>query len=118
MFLEALNLVGEGDAEVEQADFNVPSWGDVDIPVQMSDYDILVAWYVSGATATSDTCTATHIELSMLPTYAVLHGHIGCPLVFETLPYWNNDTIRSATAKRIGRALNGTWHYIAIKLNS
>ena len=121
MFLEALNLVGGGSSGtvVEEGDFTVTK-DNTPVPVTITDYDAILCFYTGSSTS----------------PYIILH-------VEWVIPF-SNGNIRlvsdgkGTTSGYIGEMSDsgeftpafqgyiapqggiqkGTWHYIAIKLNS
>lgn len=124
-FLEALLGAGGGDSPFEKVETG--EWraeeGSTDIPVQMQDYDLLVAWahddttYNSGAASSNNPCCSLMFfwkRNSKGKFRAGLTGSYYNNLAASSVAQGCNDYV---TVKGGNYAYwVGTWTYIAIKL--
>ena len=101
---------GGGGATTEEGDFSVAG-GYSSIPVQMDDYDVLVA-YASSLGYTNNSIIG-HVETPLwsLDVVATING------TSYSIPTTSGTMARKSLNGK-GNPYNGTWHYVAIKFNS
>lgn len=111
MFLEALlAAIGGGNAEVEEGDWEVIKNDSESrkIPVQMADYNYLIANFEGAFPYSAAYNTTLHVEYSDKWGNSWLWEMRGTG---EMLP-------EVVSKGKLSTQLYHTWHYIAIKLNS